>query len=44
MIDETEVVSTISGASATVGAVGVAVLGVLAGIMVYRLIRSVMGR
>lgn len=41
-IDTTGLVSTIEGAMTPIGAVGLAVLGVLAGILVYRLIRRVM--
>ncbi|ATJ81227.1 major capsid protein [Halomonas beimenensis] len=41
-IDTTGLVSTIEGAMTPVGAVGLAVLGVLAGILVFKLIRRVM--
>lgn len=41
-IDTTGLVSTIEGAMTPVSSVGLAVLGVLAGIMVFMLIRRVM--
>lgn len=41
-IDTTGLVSTIEGAMGPVGSVGLAVLGVIAGIMVFMLIRRVM--
>ncbi len=41
-IDTSSLVSTIEGASGPVNAVGIAVLGVLAGILVFTLIRRVM--
>ncbi|MBD3896594.1 hypothetical protein IEI94_12105 [Halomonas sp. ML-15] len=41
-VDTTGLVSTIESAMGPVGAVGLAVLGVLAGIMVFTLIRRVM--
>lgn len=41
-VDTSGLVATIEGAMTPVGAVGLAVLGVLAGILVFKLIRRVM--
>lgn len=41
-IDTTGLVATIDGAMTPISAVGLAVLGVLAGILVFKLIRRVM--
>lgn len=41
-IDTTGLVSTIEGAMTPISSVGIAVLGILAGIMVFTLIRRVM--
>lgn len=44
LIDGAEVAGTISDAMGPVGVVGAAILGVLAAIMGFRLIRGLMGR